>query len=181
MSEYTSSTSSVDAVPVPMRPLQPPIPAPTESAADAAAKTAWKLSMNPLSSHSDILSALHTLLAPLDSHLSAGAARVNVGHTSGHFDDTAAGLEGFARRLWGAVPAGIGLPVGDDGIDWDTYMDGIEHGVDPNDPEYWGAAVDKDQRLVEVSRRQKAATVPYRTPELLLTDGTYWICTCDNS
>ncbi|KAG9012820.1 hypothetical protein FRB90_006501 [Tulasnella sp. 427] len=151
MSEYSSSTSSLEAVPVPMRPLQPPIPAATESSSGAAAKTAWKLSMNPLASHPDILSALHTLLAPLDSHLSAGAARVKLGHTSGHFDDTAAELEGFARRLWGAVPAGIGLPEGEDGIDWDAYMDGIEHGIDPNDSEYWGEAVDKDQRLVEMA------------------------------
>lgn len=138
-----------------MRPLEPPIPAAPESASDAAAKTAFKLSMNALSSHSDVLSALHTLLAPLNPHLSAGAARVKLGHTSGHFDDDAAELEGFARRLWGAVPAGIGLPASEDGIDWDAYMDGIEHGVDPNDSEYWGAAVDKDQRLVEVGADHK--------------------------
>lgn len=129
--------------------------------------------MNALSSHSDVLSALHTLLAPLDPHLSAGAARVKLGHTSGHFDDDAAELEGFARRLWGAVPAGIGLPAGEDGIDWDAYMDGIEHGVDPNDSEYWGAAVDKDQRLVEVGRKREVTPTFYA--ELLAIDGTYWL------
>lgn len=107
--------------------------------------------MNPLSSHADVLSALHLLLKAVDPHMSTGAGRIKIGNTSGHFDDNAAELEGFTRRLWGAVPAGIGLSGNEDGIDWDAFMDGIEHGVDPVDPEYWGAAVDKDQRLVEVS------------------------------
>ncbi|KAG8901861.1 hypothetical protein FRB99_005038, partial [Tulasnella sp. 403] len=68
-----------------------------------------------------------------------------------HFDDAAAELEGFARRLWGAVPAGIGNAGSTDGVDWESYRTGITNGTDPGHPEYWGAARDRDQRLVEMA------------------------------
>ena len=113
--------------------------------------TGESLRSNTLKTRLDLLHALQTLLSPLDAHVSPGGARVKVGHTAAHFDDTAAQLEGYARRLWGAVPAAVGFPDGSDKLDWAAFADGLACGVDPDDEEYWGHPVNGDQRLVEVS------------------------------
>lgn len=107
-----------------------------------------ELSSNKLLTQRDLLQSLHSLLRPIDAHLSPGQARISIGSTASHFDEIAAQLEGFARRLWGAVPAGT---LEDDGINWESYRTGLQNGTDPNHTEYWGDCRAKDQRMVEVS------------------------------
>ncbi|WP_420112250.1 DUF2264 domain-containing protein [Pseudactinotalea sp.] len=99
------------------------------------------------SSRTDVAEFAHALWLPVRDRLSPGRAAARLGGTGAHFDDDAAGLEGFARPLWGLVP----LAAGGGDIDLDPVLAGIEAGADPASPEYWGEAVDRDQRLVEMA------------------------------
>ena len=92
--------------------------------------------------------ALRRLIAPLEPWRSPGAARISLSPASACFDQTAAELEGFARPLWGAVPAALG---GDDVLDWRLVRKGLANGTNPEHPEFWGWPVDLDQRLVELA------------------------------
>ncbi len=103
---------------------------------------------NTLRTRADVQQAVRDLFAPLKSCFSSGAARVKVGHTSAHFDDDAAELEGFSRPLWGIVPLVAG---GGHFADWDLYHRGLANGADPDHPEYWGMPGTYDQRLVEMA------------------------------
>ena len=95
-----------------------------------------------------MLDALSRLIAPLEPWRSEGAARIRLSPAAACFDQTAAELEGFARPLWGAVPAALG---GDDVLDWALMCDGLDNGTNPDHPEFWGWPVDLDQRLVELA------------------------------
>lgn len=103
---------------------------------------------NPLQTRADLQQAVVDLFQPLKPYFSAGAAQVQIGFTGAHFDDTATGLEGFARPLWGLVPLTAG---GGDFADWALYRQGLIHGTNPDHPEYWGIPHDYDQRLVEMA------------------------------
>jgi len=103
---------------------------------------------NPLRTKSDMQVALRELWIPLIKYFSPGRARVKFGHTSAHFPDRTAEMEGFARPLWGLVPLSIGgypFPY------WDDYRQGLTHGSDPYHPEYWGQPGHGDQLLVEMA------------------------------
>jgi len=103
---------------------------------------------NPLNSHADLQAIVRLLFAPLTRRFSPGAARVKLGFTGALFSDTAAELEGFSRPLWGIVP----LVAGGGSFDhWDLYRRGLTNGSDPDHPEYWGRAIGRDQRLVEMA------------------------------
>ena len=102
----------------------------------------------PFNCRSDMVEALHRLISPLDPWRSSGAARVRLSPAGACFDHAAAELEGFARPLWGAVPAAIG---GDDVLDWGLICRGLTNGTDPDHPEFWGWPTDLDQRLVELA------------------------------
>lgn len=111
------------------------------------------LGWNPLAgmvieTRADMAAALCRLLAPLEAYLSPGGARVELSAAGAAFDRAAIGLEGFARRLWGGVPAAMG---GFDVLDWDGLRQGLAHGCDPDHPEFWGWPGTKDQRLVEMA------------------------------
>lgn len=95
-----------------------------------------------------MVDALRRLIAPLEPWRSEGAARVRLSPAGASFDRAAAELEGFARPLWGAVPAALG---GDDVLDWALICRGLANGTDPNHPEFWGWPTDFDQRLVELA------------------------------
>lgn len=103
---------------------------------------------NPLATRADVLAALHALTDPLERWRSPGAARVRLDGAGAVFDRAAADLEGFSRPLWGLAPAALG---GDDSIDWAVIARGLAHGCDPDHPEYWGAAGEVDQRMVEMA------------------------------
>lgn len=104
---------------------------------------------NPLRTREDMRLALRQLCEPLLPFYSEGGARLKLGATGASFSPEVAEVEGFSRVLWGLVPylAGGGEP----GPLWDTYVRGIANGTDPGHAEYWGAAGDYDQRLVEMA------------------------------
>ena len=106
------------------------------------------LSDNPLRSRADLQTAVSQLFTPLKPYFSPGAARVLPGHTAALYDNHAAGLEGFARPLWGIVPLTAG---GGNFVDWDLYRRGLTNGTNPDHPEYWGVPNNRDQRLVEMA------------------------------
>jgi hypothetical protein len=67
-------------------------------------------------------------------HASPGKTALHLGETAAWFDDRAAGLEGFARLLWGVAPAvagGMRLP------ELAAFRTGLINGTDPDHPEYW--------------------------------------------
>ncbi|MBK8900562.1 MAG: DUF2264 domain-containing protein [Anaerolineaceae bacterium] len=106
------------------------------------------LSDNPLRSRADWQTAVRQLFTPLKPHFSPGAARVLPGHTAALYDNHAAGLEGFARPLWGLVPLAAG---GGDFAHWGLYRRGLANGTNPQHREYWGEPGNSDQRLVEMA------------------------------
>lgn len=106
------------------------------------------LARNPLKTRLQLQQAVRELFAPLRPHFSEGRARIKLGSTGATFPEEVAGLEGFARPLWGLVPLAAGGGTFDD---WMCYRAGLTNGSDPAHPEYWGAAGDYDQRLVEMA------------------------------
>jgi hypothetical protein len=103
---------------------------------------------NPFRGRADVELALKNLVAPLEKHRSPGGARIRLSAWQGHFEPEAADFEGYARPLWGLVPAQAG---GADWIDWRPIRNGLAAGTDPDHPEYWGVPGDYDQRLVELA------------------------------
>ncbi|KAF5355434.1 hypothetical protein D9758_006426 [Tetrapyrgos nigripes] len=103
---------------------------------------------NPLQTHGQVASFLTDLLDGLEGHTSPGGARIQLGHTGTHFDETAAQLEGFSRPLWGLAS----LVAGGSSYDGlDRWIRGLANGADPQSHEFWGWMTDKDQRMVECS------------------------------
>lgn len=106
------------------------------------------LAGNDLRTRADLQDAVRSLFAPLKPHFSPGRARIRLGYTAAHYDEHAAGLEAFARPLWGLAPLAAG---GGDFADWALIRRGLTSGTDPDHSEYWGEAGDRDQRLVEMA------------------------------
>ena len=80
--------------------------------------------------------------------LSPGKAWLNAGETAAKYPHKTAWMEGFLRPLFGLVPflAGGGqTPL------WDTYLEGIKNGTNPESEEYWGHLQGKEQRVVEMT------------------------------
>ncbi|XP_006463795.1 hypothetical protein AGABI2DRAFT_145015 [Agaricus bisporus var. bisporus H97] len=103
---------------------------------------------NPLVSKSDLRAFLVGLLDPLAAHTSPGGARIHLGYTATHYDETAAQLEGFSRPIWGLASL---LAGGADYTGTRRWIDGFKNGTDRNHVEFWGDMRDKDQRMVECS------------------------------
>jgi hypothetical protein len=106
------------------------------------------LSENPLRSRHDVEQAMHALFEPLLPYFSESGARVDLSATAAHFDMAAAGLEGFARPLWGIAPLVAG---GGHFEHWALYRRGLDNGTNPDHPDYWGDISDMDQRQVELA------------------------------
>jgi len=107
---------------------------------------------NPLSesaprTRDEFETVVRELYEPLTGHYSPGNARVRPVATGSHCDGAAAELEGFSRPLWGLVP----LAVHGEFDGWDRIREGLVNGTDPDHEEYWGDAVDYDQRHVEMA------------------------------
>ncbi len=102
---------------------------------------------NPLSSRQDLVAALNTLLAAVDTQFPAGRSRFSLGDTSAHYATDVAQMEGLSRVLWGLFPlmAAGGTPYSD------KYIAAIKQGTDPHSAGYWGEAGPYDQRLVEMA------------------------------
>lgn len=92
--------------------------------------------------------ALLSLLEPVSRYYSPGCALVQMGVTGAPYGERTAGLEGFARLLWGLVPLWMG--GGDSPLD-DRVIQGIRSGTDPESPEYWGRYKGVHQAYVEMA------------------------------
>lgn len=103
---------------------------------------------NPLSSRQDLVAALNTLLAAVDTQFPAGSSRFSLGDTSAHYATDVAQMEGLSRVLWGLFPL---LAAGDTTPFSDKYIAAIKQGTDPQSAGYWGEAGPYDQRLVEMA------------------------------
>lgn len=103
---------------------------------------------NPLKTKADLAQAFRQLTDPLTPYYSPGKAGLTVGNTGTSYSGSVAAMEGFSRVLWGLVPL---LAGGGESPLWDTYIQGIRNGTDPEHEEYWGAAGDYDQRSVEMA------------------------------
>ncbi len=103
---------------------------------------------NPLSSRQDLVAALNTLLAAVDTQFPAGLSRFSLGDTSAHYATDVAQMEGLSRVLWGLFPL---MAAGDSTPYSDKYIAAIKQGTDPHSAGYWGEAGPYDQRLVEMA------------------------------
>ncbi|KAF5537624.1 hypothetical protein FMEXI_9831 [Fusarium mexicanum] len=102
---------------------------------------------NPFRDRHDLLRAATAIIRPLEQYRSKSKARVKLyPSTAAGFDDIAAQLEGFARPLW-AISGLVDKSVEPSMRSW---LRGIEAGVDPENPEYWGHLGSFDQRMVEM-------------------------------
>jgi hypothetical protein len=106
------------------------------------------LGNNPLRTRSDVQNAVRACYEPLLSHVSPGGARVRLRGRASAADPVADELEGWARPLWGLAPLAAG---GGDFDHWPLVRKGLVAGTDPGHPEFWGVAVGRDQRLVEMA------------------------------
>ncbi len=115
----------------------------------ATISAAWAnpLAAGPLDTRGDVQRSVRDLYAPLAPHYTPHGAQLRAGSFGAVFEQRVAGLEGFARPLYGIVP----LTVGGGRFDhWDRIVEGLVAGTDPASEEYWGPVVtDVDQRMVE--------------------------------
>lgn len=101
---------------------------------------------NPLLSRDDVECACLSLTRPVSQHFSNNGTRVWLGAGGAGYPQTPAALEGFIRPYWGLLPLMHG---GGSREAMAPLLQGIIHGVDPEDPGYWGHLKELDQRLVE--------------------------------
>lgn len=97
----------------------------------------------------DFADLMLSILEPLKPYYSKGGARLKIGYTGAHYDDSSAWMEGFSRPLWGLTAFWAG--GGRDQEFEEIYRKGLVSGTDPKSPEYWGTCFDYDQRLVEMA------------------------------
>ncbi|MGW0194859.1 DUF2264 domain-containing protein [Nonomuraea sp. NPDC003201] len=102
----------------------------------------------PGSDRDDLQRQVLDLVAPLTTRFSAGGGRLRLGFNTAHYDQAASELEAFARPLWGLAPLAAGGGAFDH---WELWRAGLAAGTDPEHPDYWGAAFDRNQRLVETA------------------------------
>lgn len=107
----------------------------------------------------DYQEALEEMCLPLKKYYSPGKALLMIGHTGTHYGERTAELEGFSRVLWGLVPLWYG--GGSSCLD-DWIPEGIRHGTNPADAEYWGSYTDGEQAYVEMAA---LAFAVWMTPE----------------
>jgi len=100
-----------------------------------------------LRTRADLQDAVRDLAEPLGAVTSPGGARVVPGDAGVLFSESAVGLEGFARPLWGLVPLAAG---GGRYAHWEGVRRGLASGTHPGHPEFWGFAT-RDQRMVEMA------------------------------
>lgn len=97
----------------------------------------------------DYQEKLFEVLNPLIPHYSPGGARLTLGFTGASYSPAVAELEGFARVLWGLAPY---LHGGGTSKELEEiYLNGLIHGTDPHNPEYWGVVESYQQELVEMA------------------------------
>lgn len=151
--------------------LRPPV-LPLEAAAVVRRRRRWldaprsetptDLAANPLRNRADVQQAVAVLCGVVAGYLTPGGARVRLSGPAAFHSRTAQEFEGFSRLLWGVAP----LVAGGGGFALLARLQqGLVNGCDPSHPEYWGAPIDCDQRLVDYAGIAAA---------LLLAPETFW-------
>lgn len=103
---------------------------------------------NALRSREEIRKMIQDLWRPLQAMASASKARCRPGATGAVYDDTAVGMEGFCRPLWGV----LACAAADDFLPGtEVLATAIAAGVDPENIDYWGNLEGNDQRCVELA------------------------------
>lgn len=117
-----------------------------------------KWALRPVDTRTDAAELLLDLIRPLKPFYSPGNTRLHVGETCAHYGQDVAGMEGFARILWGLGPlwsqdlSGLPQALKEEAGEWLLrYREGMIHGTDPGHKEYWGDVVDYDQMMVEMA------------------------------
>lgn len=118
----------------------------------------------------DMAGVLLDMIRPLKPFFSKGRAYLHVGNSGVKYGSFIAGMEGFARILWGLGPLwshdGSSLPedLQKESEEWlQLYREGIIHGTDPGHEEYWGDIGDFDQRMVEMAALVTAISLARRS------------------
>lgn len=106
--------------------------------------------MNKLETRKDLEELAASMIRPLIRYLTPGKSRLILGNTGAFYDEGIAGMEGFSRVMWALVPMLAGKCPSAEEF-WPLWKEGILHGTDPDDPEYWGDIGDFDQRMVEMA------------------------------
>lgn len=99
-----------------------------------------------LATRAELQALLLELAGPLEDRFSPGCARIDVGCHPVRYGPEVAGMEGFARALWGLAPFAAGGASYDG---WERFREGLANGTDPSHPEFWGVPFDRGQRFVE--------------------------------
>ncbi len=108
------------------------------------------LQQNPLLTREDLRAAAAELLRPLTSCMTPGKSRIYVGRGAAHYAEDIAGMECWSRALWALVPMLAGKCPEAEEL-WPLWQEGMIHGTDPDDTEYWGDIGSSDQRMVEMA------------------------------
>ena len=105
---------------------------------------------NPLRTREDLRKAALEILQPLTECMTPGKARIYVSRSSAHYPEDIAGMECWSRALWALVPMLAGECPEAEALR-PLWLEGLIHGTDPADEEYWGDLCDSDQRMVEMA------------------------------
>ncbi|RRD94698.1 DUF2264 domain-containing protein [Clostridiales bacterium COT073_COT-073] len=111
-----------------------------------------------LKTREDAVRLLLDIIRPLKKFYSQGKAYLEVNPSGVHYGRRIAGMEGFARILWGLGPLwagenqGLSQELQQEIEEWQEHcITGIKNGTNPQHPEYWGEINDFDQRMVEMA------------------------------
>lgn len=117
-----------------------------------------RLKKNPLKEKVDLMRALLDICRPIVPCYNESGAFLVLGNTGAHYNNKAAGMEGFSRILWGFAPL---LAGGIDGLTLEEqeevneilniYIKGIRNGTNPRSDWYWSEVEDYDQKMVEMA------------------------------
>ena len=105
---------------------------------------------NPLRTRRDLQQAATEILRPLIPCMTPGKARIYVGNGSAHYAEDVSGMECWSRALWALVPMLMGKCPEAEAF-WPLWREGMIHGTDPENEEYWGDIQNSDQRMVEMA------------------------------
>nr|WP_272899177.1 DUF2264 domain-containing protein [Caldalkalibacillus salinus] len=92
--------------------------------------------------------ALEQICLPTKPYFNRSKTTLQLGATGAGHPDAIAGMEGFARLLWGIIPYQAGGKMYQD---WDDIIQGVRNGTHPEHEAYWGDITDYDQRIVEMA------------------------------
>ena len=114
----------------------------------------------------DVVKGLLELVRPLRPYYNIESSMLKIGDTAAHYGERAAGMEGWARVLWGLGPLfatdnkDICEVLRIEIDDWKhLYRRGLVNGTDPLSPGYWGNMDDYDQKMVETAALSVALSI----------------------